>query len=99
MSKVPTITMKTDVDGKPWPPAKRPIWQIAKEIRREWKNVHFAAKPYLEAMMDLDKPEDMYGADTATGIISYFLSNARGWRGDAAKRIKAELKEMIDAAR
>jgi hypothetical protein len=26
----------------------RPLWMIAKEIRKDWKNVNYAAKPYLE---------------------------------------------------
>jgi len=27
--------------------------------------------------------------------VRYFLSNATTWRGDTARRIKAELKEML----
>jgi flavorubredoxin len=74
---------------------KRPIHEIAKEIVQDWKNVYFGARPYLDAMMDLDKATDSYGQDPATSIIAYFLSNARGWKGDKAKTIKKELQDMI----
>lgn len=73
----------------------RPLWKIAEDIRANWANVNFAAKPYLAAMADLEKITDKYGMDTAKWIVTYFLSNAGSWRGDHAKRIKAELKEMI----
>jgi hypothetical protein len=32
--------------------------------------------------------------DDANGIILYFLANASSWRGDTARRIKAELKNI-----
>lgn len=72
----------------------RPIHEIAKEIAQDWKNVNFAAKPYLEAMMDLDQITDSYGSDSAKSIIAYFLNNAGSWRGPKAKAIKQELKKM-----
>lgn len=73
----------------------RPIFEIAQEIRREWKNVSPHADPYLRAMDQLTLVTDKYGADDADSIIRDFLSNAIPWRGDAARRIKAELKAMI----
>jgi hypothetical protein len=79
-------------------PVQQPIRQIcdiAREIRTIWSSVNYAAKPYLEAMLDLNVVTDMYGADSAKSIILYFLSNASTWRGEDAKRIKAELKQMI----
>jgi hypothetical protein len=74
--------------------AARPLWQIAQEIKRDWKNVNFAAKPYLEAMGQLDKITDKYMYDSAVSVVLYFLSNASSWKGDKAKKIKAELKAM-----
>lgn len=79
--------------------AHRPLWQIAKEIRNDWKNVNYAAKPYLSAMGQLDKITDDYGADSAVSVVLYFLSNATSWRGDVAKQIKAELKAMASGRR
>ena len=31
----------------------RPLYEIVKEIRKDWTNVNFAAKPYLNAMSSL----------------------------------------------
>lgn len=73
----------------------RSISAIAEEIKAEWPKVYFGAVPYLAAMRDLDGINDSYGADDARSIVIYFLSNATTWRGEAAKRIKAELKQMV----
>lgn len=73
----------------------RPISQIAREISKDWKNVNYAAKPYLQAMFSLDDITDSYGYDSARSIIAYFLSNASQWKGDVAKKIKNELKLML----
>lgn len=75
--------------------AARPIHEIAREIARDWRPVNYAAKPYLEAMFDLDDVTDSYGYDSAPSIIRYFLSNSRAWRGPVAKAIKAELNAMV----
>lgn len=72
----------------------RPLYEIANEIRRDWQKVYFGAVPYLQAMACLDKMTDKYGFDDAKSIVLYFLSNASTWRGETAKRIKAELKSM-----
>jgi len=73
----------------------RPINEIAMEIRKEWKTVYFGAVPYLDAMSCLSSPTDKYGFDSAKSIILYFLSNASAWKGDKAKSIKSELKQLI----
>lgn len=75
--------------------ASRPLYEIADEIRGDWKNVYFGAVPYLDAMGDLESISDMYGADSAKSIVAYFLSNATAWRGDTARRVKNELKAMM----
>ena len=66
---------------------------IARFIRSDWKNVNFAAKPYLDAMASMGSIDENYGCDTGVSIVVYFLSNASGYRGDNAKLIKAELKK------
>lgn len=76
-------------------PQMRPIHQIASEIYKDWRNVNYAARPYLDAMMSLDTMKDNYGMDSAPMIVSYFLSNASTWKGETAKRIKNELKAML----
>ena len=72
----------------------RPLYQIANEIRKDWTKVYFGAVPYLDAMSTLDSIEDNYIMDSGKSIVLYFLSNASTWRGETAKRIKAELKAM-----
>jgi hypothetical protein len=62
-------------------------------------NVYFGAAPYLDAMGTLDGINDSYGCDSARNIVAYFLANASTWRGDAAKRIKAELNAMLKGGR
>lgn len=76
--------------------AVRPLSEIAREIRKDWgAKVNYAAKPYLEAMGSMDKVTDNYGYDSGQSVVLYFLSNASSWRGDTAKRVKAELKAMV----
>ena len=71
------------------------ISTIAREISREWKNVNYAAKPYLEAMRSLDSASDSFGYDSAKSVVSYFLANASGYRGDNAKAHKTALKAIV----
>lgn len=73
----------------------RSISEIAIEITNDWKNVYFGAVPYLNAMRSLNGINDTYMHDPADMVIRYFLSNATTWRGEAARRIKAELKAML----
>jgi hypothetical protein len=74
----------------------RPIETIAREIATAWGvKVNYAARPYLRAMLQLNSIDDHYGADPARCVVTYFLANARTWKGDTAKRIKAELIAMV----
>jgi hypothetical protein len=73
----------------------RPLYLIAQDIKKDWKHVNFGAKPYLDAMSSLDSMTDNYGADPASMIVAYFLSNASTWKGETAKRIKVELNDML----
>lgn len=77
----------------------RPIHVIASEIIRDWRPVNYAARPYLDAMCCLASINDPYGADSGVSVVSYFLSNASSWRGEVARRVKAELKQLIKEAR
>jgi hypothetical protein len=73
----------------------RPLYTIAREIRADWKKVSPYAAPYLQAMSYLNSVDDNYILDSGRSIVSYFLANAGSWRGETAKRIKAELKAMV----
>lgn len=78
---------------------QRPLYEIANEIRNDWSQqksgINYGAKPYLDAMSSLDKVTDNYNMDSGKSIVLYFLSNASQWRGETAKRVKAELKKMV----
>jgi hypothetical protein len=74
----------------------RSIYTIAAEISADWKKVNFAAVPYLGAMLQLDKASDNFGCDSARSVCTYFLANAGSWRGETARRIKKELKAIIN---
>jgi hypothetical protein len=45
-------------------------------------------------MATLRSINDDYGCDSAHSIVIYFLSNATTWRGETARRVKAELKAL-----
>jgi hypothetical protein len=49
-------------------------------------------------MSDLDTMEDMFIHDSAVSVVAYFLANANAWRGDTARRVKAELRDMLKGA-
>jgi hypothetical protein len=75
--------------------AVRPISTVAREILKVWgPKVNFAAKPYLQAMLNLNSASDSYGHDSAKSVVTYFLGNASTFRGEDAKRLKTELKSI-----
>jgi hypothetical protein len=74
----------------------RSLSEIAREIKRTWPKPYFGAVPYIDAMRRLDRITDMYMLDSAKSIVLYFLANAGTWRGDNARRIKAELKQIVE---
>lgn len=75
----------------------RKISDIAREIRADWTKPYFGAVPYLEAMAYLNSITDPYYADSGASIVRYFLANAGTWRGETARRVKAELRAMVGA--
>lgn len=74
---------------------ERPLHIIATDIRKNWKNIYFGAKPYLDAMGTMGSPDQNYIHDSGTSIVLYFLANAQNWRGPEARRIKEELRGMM----
>ena len=77
---------------------KRALYEIAAEIRRCWPKVSYSAEPYLEALAGLQSVQSRYGYDTGEEIVIYFLANANGWRGEDARRLKAELRDLLAQA-
>lgn len=78
----------------------RPLHEIAREIRVDWSaqtangRVPPAADAYLRPMETLNSIHDNYHLDSAKSVVLYFLSNANTYRGETARRLKAELKRM-----
>ena len=72
----------------------RPLYEIAREIRSDWKRPYFGSEPYIDAMFALDSIDDDFMFDSGRSVVLYFLSNANTWKGETARRVKAELKAM-----
>lgn len=77
----------------------RSISTIAREIRRDWKKVNYAAEPYLREMARVESLDsidpDLGFPGAGRNFVLGFLGNASSWRGDTAKRVKAELRGML----
>lgn len=81
---------------------QRPLCEIAVEVWKDWNGriVCPHARPYLQAMTELRSLNDRYGtslasSDSAKLIVGYFLDLSRGWKGEVARRIKAELRQRL----
>jgi sulfatase maturation enzyme AslB (radical SAM superfamily) len=70
------------------------LYEVAKIIRADWKNVWYGAEPYLAAMETLESVKHDYFYESGKSIVLYFLSNATTWRGEKAKEVKAYLKAI-----
>jgi len=76
----------------------RSISSIARDIKRVWVKPYFGAKPYLDAMMSLDGINSRFYEDSASSVVMYFLANASTFRGNDAKVLKQELKNLLKGA-
>jgi|SRR5579862_684237 len=76
----------------------RKIREITKDIKKHWGRPYFGAKPYLEAMSSLGTIDQKYGSETAREIVERFLANASTFKGNEARDLKAELREILDAS-
>jgi hypothetical protein len=77
---------------------QRSISSIAYDIKKSWVKPYFGAKPYLDAMTQLNSINDKYMYDDASNVVMYFLANASTFRGNDAKVLKAELKALLKGA-
>lgn len=77
----------------------RKLYEIAREIRHDWKKPYFGAVPYIAAMESIGDVSERYIAEDGYNVVAYFLANAGTWRGDVARRVKTELKNMLDGRR
>lgn len=83
------------MDLKPAELTNLTLAQLAMLMTFSWKNIYFGAVPYLKAMRCLQSIDDDYGADSGKDMVSYFLANAKGWRGPEARLFKAELNRRL----
>lgn len=76
----------------------RSLHEIATEVDRDLYDTRATlphAEPYLNAMLNMSSIDDTYFGDDGRDIVLRFLGNAGSWRGETARRIKAELKGML----
>ena len=76
----------------------RPLYVIAREIVRDpacSPTILRTAEPYVGAMMTMISIDEKYGADPGDMIVRYALDNLKQWRGETARRVKAELRSML----
>lgn len=65
-------------------PPKIPAW------------IHYS-RPYVTAMRQLNSITDRYGLESAYEIVLRCVCNMQSWRGEDARRIKAELQRHLDS--
>ncbi len=73
----------------------RPLPEITREIRKDWRPMYRPAEAHFEAFEYADNVNQMYGCDSVKSEILYFLGNAGTWKGEVARRVKAELKALV----
>ena len=73
----------------------RNLCDIAKDLIATGK-VGYAAKPYVEAMLELNDTSDEYWYDSGREIVLYALGNLSHMRHPNARRLRAELKQHVD---
>jgi hypothetical protein len=74
----------------------RPLHKIARDIGSAWVRPNVRAADALETLGKMTLLTDVVdGWKTGRGTVTYFLDNARGWTGEHARKIKAELRRML----
>ena len=78
-------------------PAHRLIMEIARDIKKAWPKPYFGAVPYINAMACMTTADKLYGEERCRDVLNYFLANANTFRGEEARKLKQELKDLIAA--
>jgi hypothetical protein len=79
----------------------RPLNQLAAAILVDWKQSPSSgsyrrfALPYVEAMLTMNNCEDRYGLEWGDMIVARALNALHQWRGETARKVKAELNEHL----
>jgi hypothetical protein len=77
-------------------PSLLEIWQIADLVLGDWEEIPKTAETDLVGMALMRNIEDSVGPIEGSKIVANFLSNATGWKGSLAKRVKADLRRRLD---
>jgi hypothetical protein len=75
----------------------RTLKEIAKDIKKHWKPLPYTVANYVLAMTELTSLSDKvkFDIDDGRAVVTKFLLYAQNWRGEEARRIKNELKQML----
>jgi hypothetical protein len=79
----------------------KPLNQLAAEILVDWKESPSSAfyriqsMPYVEAMLTMRTCEDRYGLEWGDMVVARALNALHQWRGETARKVKAELNEHL----
>lgn len=74
----------------------RTLGEVSLEILSDWKVINNGgAREALKCMKKMGMVTERFGADpNGYSVIGTFLAHSVGWRGDVARRVKKELREM-----
>jgi len=75
----------------------RSLKEIAKDIKKHWQTPNHFASYWITMLETVDKLSDKvtYSLNTGKDCATKFLIHAQNWRGEEARRIKNELKQML----
>ena len=90
------IFFKDGTASEQWDAPHPMLDGYAEVIHDDWgEKISPYAAPYIDALSYLKTLDNDFGADSAKTVIAYLLSNLRTWRGETARRVKAELNEIF----
>lgn len=72
----------------------RPLHEIAKDIRKNWKWIYGDAERMVEYMSHLNTIEDSYNDCDANYIISRFMDTSLSWSTETSCELKYELNRI-----
>lgn len=79
----------------------RTLREIATEIQADWPVINNAgARNALECMRNMELITQGFSGDpNGYSVVGAFLIHSVGWRGAVARRVKKELRQMLDPQR
>jgi hypothetical protein len=67
---------------------------LVRIINADWANPYFGAVPYLDALEGLTTWDCSVEFESARALAPYLLNNLRTYKGETARFVKAQLKEV-----